>query len=159
MGSILDISCSECRYNNEYFLGVGEFFGERENKSIAIVNKIAGVDKSEIIIEESSIQVFRCFGCNSLFNKLEISYRIKNRLPVLYNILYECNKCRQPLYPLFNDNVFCIRHSCDERSDSGENIRSGNGYELDYYENVLKDIPCYKCGKRNIYLSGWGIFD
>ncbi|MBK8550678.1 MAG: hypothetical protein IPL53_06300 [Ignavibacteria bacterium] len=125
MGSILDISCRECRYNKEYFLGVGEFFGERENKSMAIVNKLAGVDKSEILIEESSIQVFRCFGCNSLFNKLEISYRIKNRLPVLYNILYKCNKCRQPLYPLFNDNVFCIRHNDDVISDSVKILNPG----------------------------------
>ncbi len=156
MGSILDISCSECNYMNEYFLGIGEFFKERENKSIAIVNKLAGIDKSKIIIKESSIQVFRCFGCNSLFNKLEISFRIKDNLQALYNVLYECNKCRLPLYPVFSDNIFYMRHCCEEKSCLNN---FSNEFEFGYYENVLKDIPCYKCGKRNIYLSGWGFFD
>lgn len=158
MGSILDISCSECNYKNEYFLGVGEFFREREIKSIALVNRLAGISRSQIIIEECSTQIFRCFGCNSLFNKLEITFRIKDSLPALHNILYECNKCRLPLYPVFSDNVFYMRHSC-ERKSSGDRFKFNNDYEFDYYENVLKDIPCYKCGKRNIYLSGWGLFD
>jgi hypothetical protein len=157
MGSILDISCRECRYNNEYFLGVGEFFSERNNKSILIVNKIAGIDKHRIIIEDSFVQVFRCFGCNGLFNKMQISYKVKDSLRLSYNVLYECNKCREPLYPLFCGGLQCYRQINFNKTQRVENIR--NDYELYYYEKVIQDIPCHKCGNRKLYLNGWGVFE
>lgn len=157
MGSILDISCRECRYNNEYFLGVGEFFSERNNKSILIVNKIAGIDKHRIIIEDSFVQVFRCFGCNALFNKMQISYKVKDSLRLNHTVLYECTKCRELLYPLFTYGLYCPHHSIKYNSAGGKN--NGNDYELYYYEKVIQDIPCYKCGNRKLYLNGWGVFE
>lgn len=157
MGSILDISCRECKYNNEFFLGVGEFFSGRKNKSISIVNKIAGIDMHRIIIEESFIQVFRCFGCNGLFNKLQISYKVKDSLQLSYNVLYECNKCREPIYPLFYGGLQCSRHINLNNTHKAENINKE--YELYYYEKVLQDVPCHKCGNRKLYLNSWGVFD
>ncbi|MEO8447156.1 MAG: hypothetical protein ABI528_06650 [bacterium] len=157
MGSILDISCSECRYNNEYFLGIGEFFSERNQKSISLVNKIAGIDKQRIIIADSFVQVFRCFGCNGLFNKMHIRYRVKDSVQFNYNLLYECIKCKEPIYPLFSEEVQCSHHL--NHVKSAVEVDTKNDYELYYYEKVLKDIPCYKCGNRKLYLSAWGVFD
>ena len=157
MGNILDISCGECKYSNEFFLGVGEFFSERNHKSAALVRKITGIEEYRIIIENSFVQVFRCFRCNGLYNKIDISYRIRDNMAVNYNILYECNKCHEPLYPLFSDGVHCSKHI------KYNNIKcidiSNIDYELYYYEKILKDIPCYKCGNRKLYLSAWGNFD
>lgn len=157
MGNILDIGCIDCRYSNEFFLGVGEFFRERNRKSADIVSRIAGIDKYKIIIENSFVQVYRCFSCNCLFNKMEISYKIKDSLPVNYSVLYKCNKCNEPLYPLFSDGIHCSRQIIYK------NIKCSNpeinDYELYYYEKILRDIPCYKCGNRKLYLSAWGIFD
>ncbi len=157
MGNILNISCRECRYNNEYFLGVGEFFRERNKKSVSIINKLAGIDKQNIIIDDSFIQVFRCFGCNGLFNKLHISYRVKDSLQMIYSVLYKCVKCRQPLYPLFSYGQQFPNHSQKLNSEAGEN--NSNDFEIYYYEKVIQDIPCYKCGNRKLYLNAWGVFE
>lgn len=157
MGSILDIGCSSCKYSNEYFLGTGDFFRERDIKSIAIVNKIAGIDKSRILIVKSFVQVFRCFGCNGLFNKMYVSYKVKDSLPLQYSILYECNKCREPLYPLFSDRIHCTHQLMYQNEQKTDELR--DDYELYYYEKVLKDIPCYKCGNRKLNLNAWGVFD
>ena len=159
MGNILNIGCSSCKYSNEYFLGTGDFFRERNIKSVAIVNKIAGIDISRILIVNSFVQVFRCFGCNGLFNKMYISYKVKDSLSLQYSILYECNKCREPLYPLFSDGILCthqLNHQKEKNTDEPE-LRAD--YELYYYEKVLNDIPCYKCGNRKLHLNAWGEFD
>lgn len=157
MGNILDISCSECKYNDEYFLGVGEFFSDRNKKSISIVNKIAGVDRQRIIIQDSFVQVFRCYGCNGLFNKMQISYKVKDSLHLSYNILYECNKCREPIFPLFFGGLQCHRQIDFNKIHKADNI--SNDHVLYYYEKVLQDVPCHKCGNRKLYLNGWGAFD
>ena len=157
MGNILDISCGDCKYDNEYFIGVGEFFRERNLKSAAIVCKIAGIDKYKIIIENSFVQIFRCFRCNCLYNKMDICYKVKGSQPVNFGILYRCNKCNEPLYPLFSDSIHCSKHISYQNMKCSDPER--NDYELYYYEKVLRDIPCYKCGNRKLYLRAWGVFD
>ena len=152
MGTLIRISCSNCKYEKEYLMGAGQLFFENQDRVKKLINKLSGVSVKEICIESNYNQVFRCFKCNRLYNKVSIIYKVEGTI-FFYRIFYECTKCRSPLYPLFSNCVY--NQNYIEHNKMGFNIN----YELDYYRNVMEDIPCYECGMRKLYISGNGVWD
>jgi len=153
MGNIITISCRKCNYDKEFLIGVGELFFESQKNPKKIVNKLSGININDIIIEDNFEQVFRCFNCNRLSNKSTITYKLKDSI-FIFQIFYKCTKCKLPLYPLFNDSISCTNYYME--NNKMENIEN---YESEYYQKTLEDIPCYKCGMRELYMNGWGYWD
>ena len=144
MGSIVNITCSDCKNNEEYFLGIGfMYFSENVFFKNLSENELPII--YDLVKSKNIINIVKKYLENGAIPGDEYG-----------NDFYYCEKCKIiDSYFYFslenNGEVYIPNYECNICKNKMKRI-------IDFNELKL-EIKCKKCGKNNIMIQECGDWD
>ncbi len=149
MGSFVSLTCQKCSYRVTFYLGVGmagfSFEDELERLPQKSRNEIQRmIDERQVIEKRHEKAAFQCPNCHALY---QLSY---------IRLVYESGQGQS--------NTWVMPHYCRECGSILELVFTDR--EIDEYmshrgelNSIVSRLPCPRCSKLSLVISGVGFWD